>query len=288
MMQNRENEIGNILSFTAPFCRGFERKRELTAERLCTAGKKCVNQKRIERVCMWKQVLEYGTAREREISMNYGAFGCKYANVRMCRVCKIESVVATNSIQCSLRDIFFPGILQYVHETTINAGNIRASTTRWIRCTRKRKKHHFSTYRKCNAHDQTKKEIMFVHRIVCNAVVSGMVKMEGKRGRKKTNKRTERKLYVYIITRTTAPFFPFLFLSIYQAAFWLALSCFPFLNLWHTTLVCVPILVLNVIAVELSPQLIESLIQPPHGNFFTFLRVFLYGHLASAFIENEI
>ena len=40
MIQNRENEIGNILSFTAPFCRGFERKRELTAERLCMAAKK--------------------------------------------------------------------------------------------------------------------------------------------------------------------------------------------------------------------------------------------------------
>lgn len=29
--KKRENEIGNILSFTAPFCRGFERNRELNS-----------------------------------------------------------------------------------------------------------------------------------------------------------------------------------------------------------------------------------------------------------------
>lgn len=69
-----ENKIGDISSFTAPFCRAFERKRRVNSTKsLC---------KKYYPKAKWNvYVWERASKREREYSMNYGAFGRKYMNL---------------------------------------------------------------------------------------------------------------------------------------------------------------------------------------------------------------
>lgn len=134
--------------------------------------------------------------------MNYGAFGCKYANIRMCRVCKIESVVATNSIQCSLRYIFsgYFAICARNHHKCWKRSGIDHTVNEWLnkRAKGKKKKTIFLLIENAMLMAKQKKKSCSSTESYATPFESGMVKMEGKKAEIKNPIKERRENYMYI------------------------------------------------------------------------------------------
>lgn len=161
----------------------------------------------------------------------------------------------------------FRNILQYVHETAINAWNVRVSTTLWMygEIRMEEGKNNFSTYRKCNVFAKKKNHARPSN--VCNAVESGKAKKYGKGKKANPNKSGEK--IIYIITTTTAPFFR----SQARA---------------HTTLGVYK----SRYTFEVLPQLSTVSLNPwfrhQSHEWKHLFWVYLYGHYVSAFNGNKI